>query len=75
MPKEKKSNLEKHIVVCPHCGKQALDHMADCPHCGKELGNNVYRALDAALKKKIKIALWIVLGAAALALVLYMFLR
>ena len=28
------SNYEKHLVPCPHCGKDILDHFTECPHCG-----------------------------------------
>ncbi len=30
-------NYKKHVIQCPHCGKDALDHMEACPHCGGEL--------------------------------------
>ncbi|HSK68342.1 MAG TPA: hypothetical protein VLA21_03700 [Candidatus Limnocylindria bacterium] len=30
-------SLERHIVKCPHCGKDALDHMPACPSCGGPL--------------------------------------
>ena len=33
-PKRRKSNYEKHLVPCPHCGKDILDHFTECPHCG-----------------------------------------
>ena len=28
------SNYERHLVPCPHCGKDILDHFTECPHCG-----------------------------------------
>lgn len=30
-------NTGKHIVPCPHCGEDMLDHMKSCPHCKKEV--------------------------------------
>ncbi|MCH5160931.1 MAG: hypothetical protein J1G04_02770 [Clostridiales bacterium] len=33
-PKRRKSNYERHLVPCPHCGKDILDHFTECPHCG-----------------------------------------
>jgi hypothetical protein len=30
-------SLERHIVKCPACGKDALDHMRACPSCGGAL--------------------------------------
>ncbi len=35
--KEKQSNYDKHIVKCPHCGEDVLDHFKECPHCHGEL--------------------------------------
>jgi predicted amidophosphoribosyltransferase len=30
-------NYKKHVVSCPQCNKDVLDHMDVCPHCGKQL--------------------------------------
>ncbi len=30
-------NYKKHVLPCPHCGKDVLDHMDNCPHCGGQL--------------------------------------
>ena len=36
-PKRRKSNYERHLVPCPHCGKDILDHFTKCPHCGGDV--------------------------------------
>lgn len=28
-----KESTKKHIVSCPACGKDVLDHMTECPFC------------------------------------------
>ena len=27
------AGYEKHLLPCPHCGKDVLDHMRECPFC------------------------------------------
>lgn len=27
------SDYRRHLVACPHCGKDVLDHMRECPFC------------------------------------------
>ena len=55
--KEKKSNIEKHTVACPHCGKPVLDHMTVCPHCKGELKSAYYDTtnMDSPARKKWRI--------------------
>ena len=31
------SNYRKHLVACPNCGKEVLDHMLECPFCHAKL--------------------------------------
>lgn len=61
--KQKKSmtGYEKHIVQCPECGKDILDHMTVCPFCKAALGTSIYSASDEGRTKKIRLALTIIL--------------
>lgn len=71
MDKKKLTDLERHTVVCPHCGAKALDHMTECPSCKGALTPLGYRGeLDPKTRKRIRIALWIVFGVVA-AVVIY----
>lgn len=47
-------NLDKHTVVCPHCGKQVLDHMTQCPFCKGTLTPGGRKPLDQEKLKRIK---------------------
>lgn len=68
--------LEKHTVLCPHCGQPVLDHMTQCPHCGGELTPAGYQPMDETKLKKIKTITFIVGMVIAVAvLVLYFTLR
>jgi len=31
------SAYRRYLVVCPHCGKDVLDHMQECPFCHGKL--------------------------------------
>ena len=46
---------EKHTILCPHCGKNVLDHMTKCPHCEKELKPAGYQPMDLKKIRKIKL--------------------
>ena len=35
-------NMKRHIVTCPHCGKEVLDHMIQCPFCKGRLNPRYY---------------------------------
>lgn len=35
--KQSRWGYEAHIVQCPVCGKDILDHMTQCPHCKSEI--------------------------------------
>lgn len=54
--KNKRSNLEKHTVACPHCGFPVLDHMTECPKCHGELKPSGYQPMN---EKKIRKIRWI----------------
>lgn len=45
---------EKHTVICPHCGKNALDHMTECPHCKGKLTPTGYVPMSEEKMKKVK---------------------
>lgn len=63
----KKSNLEKHLIACPHCGKQVLDHFTQCPHCKGELTPSGYTGKhDIKAQEKIRTVLFVILLAVAL---------
>ncbi len=46
--------MRRHIVICPHCGKEVLDHMTECPHCKGELMPAGYRPPDEKTLRKVK---------------------
>ena len=48
--------MQKHVVTCPHCKKDVLDHMTKCPHCGGELTPLGYKPMAEKTKKKLMIA-------------------
>lgn len=50
--KKRQEQIEKHLVVCPHCGEKVLDHMTKCHKCGGKLVPRGYTPMD---EKKIKI--------------------
>lgn len=59
--------LRKHIVICPHCNKEVLDHMTQCPFCKGRLTPRGYSpTMDEATKRKIKrttsAILWTIAG-------------
>lgn len=51
---KRQAKLERHVVRCPHCGENALDHMTKCPHCGGELTPRGYRPPDEEKMKKVR---------------------
>ena len=46
--------MRRHIVICPHCGKEVLDHMTECPHFKGELMPAGYRPPDEKTLRKVK---------------------
>ncbi len=52
--RKQEERLQKHVVICPHCGEQTLDHMTECPHCGGALRPSGYSPMDEAKRQKIR---------------------
>lgn len=75
MADERSAFVKKHIVRCPHCGAEALDHMTECPKCKGPLKPAGYREMNPRVKRILKIVGWVVLGAAAVAIVVLISLR
>jgi heterodisulfide reductase subunit B len=76
MGKKKLTNLERHIVICPHCGGKALDHMTECPACKGALKPLGYHGeMDPRIRKRIRMTLWIVFGIIAAAVAIFAFLK
>jgi len=50
-------NLEKHLVKCPHCGRDVLDHMTECPFCHGALMPGGRRPLDPDKLRRARRAL------------------
>ena len=69
MKKEKEPSYKKHIIQCPSCQKDILDHMNECPYC-KEPIKGTYKEINPKTKKTIRIILWVVLGAVAVTLII-----
>jgi hypothetical protein len=67
-------NTKKHIVQCPSCGRDVLDHMTECPFCKGKLEPLGYRPQDTEQLKKVKLTLNIIAGAAAFLLILWLIL-
>lgn len=66
---KKQRDLERHTVVCPHCGRPVLDHMTECPYCKEELPKTGYRPLSDEKLKKIRIVTYTIGGVVAVALI------
>ncbi|MGI6150424.1 MAG: hypothetical protein ACOYIR_00490 [Christensenellales bacterium] len=54
------ANLRRHVVSCPHCGKDVLDHMTQCPFCKGKLKSRYYTSFRdpdqaKALKRTMRI--------------------
>lgn len=74
-PKVRSKSLQKHIVICPHCGAEALDHMTKCPECKGDLRPKGYRPIDRDSLRKFKRAAWIVSLVLAAVIVVLIFVR
>lgn len=74
-PKIRSKSLQKHIVVCPHCGAEALDHMTKCPECKGELQPKGYRPFDRDGLRRFRRIAWIVTLAIAVVIVALIFVR
>lgn len=69
-------SYQHHIVHCPSCGAQALDHMRQCPSCQAELLPGGIKPIDPEKIRRIR-RLSNLIGALAAAVILawYLFLR
>ena len=70
---KRRARVEKHVVVCPHCGKNVLDHMSECPYCKGALVPSGYKPVDPEKFRKIKLACSIAGIAVAIAVVVVIF--
>ena len=52
--KKQEARMQAHIVKCPHCGADALDHMTRCPKCGGALTPSGYTPMSEEKRKKIR---------------------
>ncbi len=52
--KKRQKKLEKHLVICPHCGAKVLDHMTKCHVCGGVLVPRGYQPVDPKKMKLFK---------------------
>lgn len=59
--KKTKSGFEKHLVPCPNCGRDILDHMTQCPFCKAEVTPSAYQPADPEKLKKVRLYLTIAL--------------
>ena len=71
--KKQQERMDRHIVTCPHCGKNALDHMTKCPHCGGELTPLGYRPIQDKTRKRMMIVGYTVGIVVAVAIVILIF--
>ena len=67
------SRWEKHLVKCPHCKKDVLDHMTQCPFCHGELTKS--DRFDPSTLKKIRFWLHVIFYGIAIAIVVFLLLR
>ncbi len=52
---KRRKYYEEHMMLCPYCGAEVLDHMTECPRCKKELTPKGYKPLTDKQIKKIKL--------------------
>lgn len=65
----KKDRLQRHLVPCPHCGKEILDHMSACPFCKEAVTPRYAQPMDPEQVKKIR--KWLsIIGVAVIAFLL-----
>lgn len=58
--KIRKKGFEKHLVPCPKCGKDILDHMTRCPFCKEAVSPAAYQPMSPDQQRKIKLVLTVV---------------
>lgn len=70
-----KKSIQRHVVTCPHCGRDVLDHMTQCPFCKGELTPKYYtptRSADEtkALKRTLSIVGFVIAAAIVIAILI-----
>ena len=72
----RKKRLQRHIVVCPHCDREVLDHMTQCPFCKGKLTPRGYTPImDETTQRRVKRITTIGLSVIAGALIIYILVR
>lgn len=51
---KREARLKSHVVACPHCGKDVLDHMTQCPYCNQPITPVNYRSMSAEKRRAIQ---------------------
>lgn len=69
------AGYEKHLLPCPHCGKDVLDHMRECPFCKGQLEPQTKEGWPEEKIRGIRKTLNIIGFLVAAALILWRFLR
>lgn len=57
---KQEARMRRHVVPCPHCGKEVLDHMTECPFCKGVLVPAGYQPVDEKKLKKIRLICFLV---------------
>lgn len=70
----KRSDIERHTVLCPICQHPILDHMNVCPHCGNEIQTS-YFTEDKAISDKTKKLIRGIIIAVAVVLVVWFLIK
>ena len=54
---KRRARVEKHVIICPHCGKNVLDHMSECPYCkGLWWWNGQKKRRNAGKRNRLRFA-------------------
>ena len=53
-------SYERHIVQCPVCGKDILDHMTECPYCKSEITIGGVKPISQDTIKRVRLIALIV---------------
>lgn len=68
--KKPKRGYEKHLVPCPNCGRDILDHMTQCAFCKADVPS-AYQPMDSEKLKKVRLYLSIIFCILAAILLLF----
>lgn len=71
--RKRQEQMQKHIVKCPHCGKDVLDHMTECPNCHGKLDPRGYTPMSDEKRKKIRFVTYAIGFAIAIAVIVVIF--